>query len=100
MEKTVPFPRRSSACSALAGLIDWSEAPPLPFELACFPSSAYKWINLPVARLLPALIALGIVQHTKRKLRIPGLYQLRQAAIPRALRKLGIHSTRQRRRFP
>jgi squalene-hopene/tetraprenyl-beta-curcumene cyclase len=76
-------------CSALAGLLDWSEAPPLPFELACFPSSAYKWINLPVVSYaLPALIALGIVQHTKRKLRIPGLYQLRQAAIPRALRKL------------
>jgi squalene-hopene/tetraprenyl-beta-curcumene cyclase len=77
------------SCSALAGLLDWNEAPPLPFELACFPSSAYKWINLPVVSYaLPALIALGIVQHTKRKLRIPGLYQLRQAAIPRALRKL------------
>jgi squalene-hopene/tetraprenyl-beta-curcumene cyclase len=77
------------SCSALAGLLDWSEAPPLPFELACFPSSAYKWINLPVVSYaLPALIALGIVQHTKRQLRIPGLYQLRQAAIPRALRKL------------
>src|SRR5262245_10050548 len=30
-------------CSALAGLIDWREAPPLPFELACFPASTYKW---------------------------------------------------------
>jgi squalene-hopene/tetraprenyl-beta-curcumene cyclase len=77
------------SCSALAGLLDWSEAPPLPFELSCFPSSAYKWINLPVVSYaLPALISLGIVQHTKRRPRIPGLYQLRQAAIPRALRKL------------
>ena len=76
-------------CCALAGLLDWREAPPLPFELACFPSSAYKWINLPVVSYaLPALIALGIVQHTKRKLRIPGVHQLREAAIPRALRKL------------
>ncbi|HKQ75196.1 MAG TPA: prenyltransferase/squalene oxidase repeat-containing protein [Blastocatellia bacterium] len=76
-------------CSALACLIDWREAPPLPFELACLPSSAYKRINLPVVSYaLPALIALGILQHTKRKPRIPGLYQLRQAAIPRALRKL------------
>jgi squalene-hopene/tetraprenyl-beta-curcumene cyclase len=75
-------------CSALAGLLDWSEAPPLPFELACFPSSAYKWINLPVVSYaLPALIALGIVQHTKGR-SIPGVHQLRQAAIPRALRKL------------
>jgi len=77
------------SCAALAGLLDWSEAPALPFELACLPSSAYKWINLPVVSYaLPALIALGIAQHTKRNLRIPGVYQLRQAAIPRALRKL------------
>jgi squalene-hopene/tetraprenyl-beta-curcumene cyclase len=76
-------------CSALAGLIDWREAPPLPYELACFPASAYKWINLPVVSYaLPALIALGILQHTKTRLRIPVVHQLRQAAIPRALRKL------------
>lgn len=76
-------------CSALAGLIDWREAPPLPFELACFPSSAYKWMNLPVVSYaLPALIALGILQHTKTGFRIPVVHQLRQAAIPRALRKL------------
>src|SRR5215468_5637592 len=53
-------------CSALAGLIDWREAQPLPFELACFPASAYKWMNLPVVSYaLPALISLGILQHTK-----------------------------------
>jgi squalene-hopene/tetraprenyl-beta-curcumene cyclase len=76
-------------CSALAGLIDWREAPPLPFELACFPASAYKWMNLPVVSYaLPALIALGILQHTKTPLWIPLGRQLRQAAIPRALRKL------------
>lgn len=76
-------------CSALAGLIDWREAPPLPFELACLPASAYKLMNLPVVSYaLPALIALGILQHTKTRLRIPLIHQLREAAIPRALRKL------------
>src|SRR5262245_3320690 len=76
-------------CSALAGLIDWREAPPLPFELACFPASAYKWMNLPVVSYaLPALISLGILQHTKTRLRIPLGRRLRQAAIPRALQKL------------
>src|SRR5499426_1584749 len=76
-------------CSALAGLIDWREASPLPFELACLPASAYKWINLPVVSYaLPALIALGVLQHAKTELRIPLIHQLRQAAIPRALRKL------------
>jgi squalene-hopene/tetraprenyl-beta-curcumene cyclase len=76
-------------CSALAGLIDWREAPPLPFELSCLPASAYKWINLPVVSYaLPALIALGILQHTKTIWRIPIVHRLRQAAIPCALRKL------------
>src|SRR5262252_197764 len=76
-------------CSALAGLIDWREAPPLPFELACFPASAYKWMNLPVVSYaMPALISLGILQHTKARMRIPMVYDLRQAAIPRALQKL------------
>src|SRR4029434_4461178 len=54
-----------------------------------FPASAYKWMNLPVVSYaLPALIALGILQHTKTPLRIPLGRRLRQAAIPRALQKL------------
>src|SRR5262249_27102662 len=55
----------------------------------CFPASTYKWMNLPVVSYaLPALIALGILQHTKTRFRIPVVHQLRQAAIPLALRKL------------
>jgi squalene-hopene/tetraprenyl-beta-curcumene cyclase len=47
-------------------------------------------MNLPVVSYaLPALIALGILQHTKTRSRIPVVHQLRQAAIPRALQKLG-----------
>lgn len=77
------------SCCALAGLIEWSEAPPLPFELACLPASAYKWINLPVVSYaLPALIALGIVQFSRRGSRNPVLRAIRQTAIPGALRKL------------
>src|SRR5262249_61671279 len=46
-------------------------------------------MNLPVVSYaLPALIALGILQHTKAGRRIPLFHQLRQAAIPRALGKL------------
>jgi len=41
-----------------------------------------------VSYALPALIALGVLQHAKTELRIPLIHQLRQAAIPRALRKL------------
>jgi squalene-hopene/tetraprenyl-beta-curcumene cyclase len=77
------------SCCALAGVIEWSEAPPLPFELACLPASTYKWINLPVVSYaLPALIALGIVQFSRRGPRNPVLRAIRQSAIPGALRKL------------
>jgi squalene-hopene/tetraprenyl-beta-curcumene cyclase len=46
--------------SALAGLVDWKEVPPLPFELACFPQSWYRFLQLRVVSYaLPALIAIG-----------------------------------------
>jgi squalene-hopene/tetraprenyl-beta-curcumene cyclase len=46
--------------SALAGLASWREVPPLPFELACFPQSWFRFLQLPVVSYaLPALIALG-----------------------------------------
>jgi squalene-hopene/tetraprenyl-beta-curcumene cyclase len=46
--------------AALAGFIPWSEVPALPFELACFPQSWFRYLSLPVVSYaLPALIALG-----------------------------------------
>jgi len=46
--------------SALAGLIDWSEVPALPFELACLPQSWFATLSLPVVSYaLPALTAIG-----------------------------------------
>src|SRR5262249_49519477 len=51
---------------ALAGLVDWREVPPLPFELACFPQSWFRFLRLPVVSYaLPALIAIGqaVYQH-------------------------------------
>lgn len=45
---------------ALAGLVSWREVPSLPFELACFPQSWYRFLGLPVVSYaLPALIAIG-----------------------------------------
>jgi squalene-hopene/tetraprenyl-beta-curcumene cyclase len=35
---------------ALAGLVDWREVSPLPFELAAFPQSWYRFFRLPVVR--------------------------------------------------
>src|SRR5205807_1883084 len=34
--------------SALAGLVEWHEVPPLPFELATFPQSWFRFLRLPV----------------------------------------------------
>lgn len=48
---------------ALAGLIDWREVPPLPFELAAFPQGLYRFLRLPVVSYaIPALVAVGQVR--------------------------------------
>jgi squalene-hopene/tetraprenyl-beta-curcumene cyclase len=57
---------------ALAGLVDWRDVAPLPFELACIPADFYKWVRLPVVSYaLPALIAIGQVRHHFLKPRNP-----------------------------
>ena len=54
---------------ALAGTLDeatWRRMPALPFELAVLPRSFFRFIGLPVVSYaLPALIAVGQVQHRK-----------------------------------
>ena len=45
---------------ALAGLVPWKKVSPLPFELACFPQSFYRFLRLPVVSYaIPALVAIG-----------------------------------------
>jgi len=74
---------------ALAGLADWKDVSPLPFELACLPPDFYKWIRLPVVSYaLPALIAIGQVRFHQRKPWNPLLRMLRRAAIAPSLRLL------------
>ncbi|MFO0863206.1 MAG: prenyltransferase/squalene oxidase repeat-containing protein [Gemmataceae bacterium] len=52
------------ATCAIAGLVEWREVPPLPFELACFPQSWYRFLRLHVVSYaLPALIAIGQAIH-------------------------------------
>jgi squalene-hopene/tetraprenyl-beta-curcumene cyclase len=54
--------------SALAGLVSWKEVPSLPFELACFPQSMFRFLGLPVVSYaLPALIAIGQAVYHHRK---------------------------------
>ncbi|HID77518.1 MAG TPA: hypothetical protein EYP56_16180 [Planctomycetaceae bacterium] len=52
---------------ALAGLVDWDEVSPLPFELACFPQRWYRFFRLPVVSYaIPALVAVGQTRYYHR----------------------------------
>lgn len=79
---------------ALAGLLGpdeqaWRRLPRLPFELAALPSSGYRFVGLPVVSYaLPALIAMGLLQHRRHRSHVPGLGALRDAVTPVVLSKL------------
>lgn len=75
--------------SALAGLVDWQEVAPLPFELACLPQSWFHRLNLPVVSYaLPALIAVGQARYTMAPPRNPLVRLIRRASVARSLRVL------------
>ncbi len=75
--------------SALAGLVDWKEVPSLPFELACFPHSWYRFLQIPVVSYaLPALIAIGQAVYHHRPPWNPVARLVRKMAIPKSLRVL------------
>lgn len=74
---------------ALAGLVDWSQVAPLPFELACVPQSWYRFVRMPVVSYaIPALVAIGQARHFRAPSRNPLLRALRSAAVPRSLQVL------------
>jgi squalene-hopene/tetraprenyl-beta-curcumene cyclase len=75
--------------SALAGLVSWREVPPLPFELACFPQSWFRFLRIPVVSYaLPALIAIGQAVHHHRPHWNPLTRLIRRMAIGKSLRVL------------
>ncbi len=75
--------------AALAGLVDWSEVPPLPFELACLPQSWFRFLRLPVVSYaLPALIAIGQAIYHHRPPRNPITRLVRRLSRERSLRVL------------
>jgi squalene-hopene/tetraprenyl-beta-curcumene cyclase len=75
--------------SALAGLVSWREVPPLPFELACFPQSLFRFLRLPVVSYaLPALIAIGQAVYRHRPPWNPLARLIRRLAITTSLRVL------------
>jgi squalene-hopene/tetraprenyl-beta-curcumene cyclase len=75
--------------SALAGLVSWNEVPSLPFELACFPQSWFRFLRIPVVSYaLPALIAIGQSVFHHRPPRNPLTRFVRRGAINKSLRVL------------
>ncbi|HTU17326.1 MAG TPA: prenyltransferase/squalene oxidase repeat-containing protein [Gemmataceae bacterium] len=75
--------------SALAGLVSWREVPALPFELACFPQSWFRFLRIPVVSYaLPALIAIGQAVYQHRPPRNPLTRLVRRGAIGKSLRVL------------
>jgi squalene-hopene/tetraprenyl-beta-curcumene cyclase len=75
--------------SALAGLVSWREVPSLPFELACFPQSWFRFLRLPVVSYaLPALIAIGQAVYHHRPPWNPVTRMIRRLAIGKSLRVL------------
>jgi squalene-hopene/tetraprenyl-beta-curcumene cyclase len=74
---------------ALAGLVSWKEVQPLPFELACFPQSWFRFLRLHVVSYaLPALIAIGQAVYHHRKPWNPITRFIRWLSRKRSLRVL------------
>ncbi len=71
---------------ALAGLVPWREVRPLPFELACLPHGAFRFLRLPVVSYaIPALVAIGQARFFHRMPRNPFTWFLRRLSVRRSL---------------
>jgi squalene-hopene/tetraprenyl-beta-curcumene cyclase len=66
----------------------WKLVPQLPFELAAFPHSMFRWLRLPVVSYaLPALVAIGQIRHHRSPSHNPALAVIRSTLRTRTLRK-------------
>ncbi len=74
---------------ALAGVVDWKDVIPLPFELACVPHRWYAAVKMPVVSYaLPALIAIGQVIFKHQGHWNPVMRLIRRKAIAPTLKVL------------
>jgi len=74
---------------ALAGIVEWKNVIPLPFELACVPHRLYAAVRMPVVSYaLPALIAIGQVIFKHQGHWNPVMRCIRRKAIAPSLRVL------------
>jgi squalene-hopene/tetraprenyl-beta-curcumene cyclase len=74
---------------ALAGMAQWKQVPPLPFEAAWLPQSWYRLARMPVVSYaVPALVAMGQAKFHFQPPLNPLLTALRKQAIAPTLRVL------------
>src|SRR5207249_108237 len=74
---------------ALAGLVEWRDVDPLPFELACVPQSWYRFVGMPVVSYaIPALVAIGQARYFHAPPRNPFTRFLRSLSVHRSLKVL------------
>src|SRR5436190_13157479 len=74
---------------ALAGLVDWREVDPLPFELACVPQAWYRFVGMPVVSYaIPALVAIGQARYFHAPPRNPVTRLSRRLSVNRSLKVL------------
>lgn len=86
-DKTFVVPILSNC--ALAGLVDWSQVPALPFEAAWLPQKWYRLAKMPVVSYaIPALVAIGQARFHFAPTKIPGLRLLRRLAVEPTLKVL------------
>lgn len=86
-DKTFAIPILANA--ALAGMVPWKQVTALPFELACFPTSVYRFLRLPVVSYaIPALVAIGQARFLHRRPRNPLTWLIRKLTLNKSLRVL------------
>ena len=86
-DKTFAVPILSNC--AIAGLADWKDVSPLPFELSVFPLSMYRFLKMPVVSYaIPALVAIGQARHMLKPSVWPWMRWLRSACVSPSLRVL------------
>lgn len=74
---------------AMAGMVPWSQVSALPFELACFPQSFYRFLRLPVVSYaIPALVAIGQARYFHQPPLNPLTRLTRAATAEKSLRVL------------
>lgn len=74
---------------AIAGLADWNQIPPLPFEAAVFPQAMYRLLQMPVVSYaIPALVAIGQTRHFHGRRAPRPLSWVRSASVGRTMNVL------------